>query len=391
MCSSDLLQSNLTEGIDKLLSGDIAGQGKDQQQLLESLWLLGKVCLAEYEASGDKSSLQKAALFYTKANEINKNSTFVKGSVDDKITNLDIQYFNLEDEFINTVYRYTQAFDNQDSYSQAWKAMEQKKAQILVTELSDLSEKKFKRLPDSLQLLYNSLTSQLNYLQQRIGYYHPSSKSIRLASYRMTLQIAQEKFQDLKGHLLKQYAYNPALRERQQTIELNDVYARLQPNEAILHYFVQKQDTYVMVIRKDQSTLKKYPTLPDSVIKKFRQAIMPAQMTANMDKVYRDYVASAANIFNRIFKLIQPDLTGVDRITVIPDGNLHYIPFEALLSSHETSTGNFKDINYLVKDYTFSYAYSATSLYAGQSLFPGIRSEERRVGKECRSRWSPYH
>ena len=24
-------------------------------------------------------------------------------------------------------------------------------------------------------------------------------------------------------------------------------------------------------------------------------------------------------------------------------------------------------------------------------LFSKIRSEERRVGKECRSRWSPYH
>ena len=24
-------------------------------------------------------------------------------------------------------------------------------------------------------------------------------------------------------------------------------------------------------------------------------------------------------------------------------------------------------------------------------LRAGIRSEERRVGKECRSRWSPYH
>ena len=23
--------------------------------------------------------------------------------------------------------------------------------------------------------------------------------------------------------------------------------------------------------------------------------------------------------------------------------------------------------------------------------YPFIRSEERRVGKECRSRWSPYH
>ena len=23
--------------------------------------------------------------------------------------------------------------------------------------------------------------------------------------------------------------------------------------------------------------------------------------------------------------------------------------------------------------------------------YPAMRSEERRVGKECRSRWSPYH
>src|SRR2546421_2606728 len=27
----------------------------------------------------------------------------------------------------------------------------------------------------------------------------------------------------------------------------------------------------------------------------------------------------------------------------------------------------------------------------GHWLFYGTRSEERRVGKECRSRWSPYH
>ena len=26
-----------------------------------------------------------------------------------------------------------------------------------------------------------------------------------------------------------------------------------------------------------------------------------------------------------------------------------------------------------------------------RSLFNALRSEERRVGKECRSRWSPYH
>ena len=27
----------------------------------------------------------------------------------------------------------------------------------------------------------------------------------------------------------------------------------------------------------------------------------------------------------------------------------------------------------------------------GTLILAGVRSEERRVGKECRSRWSPYH
>ena len=29
--------------------------------------------------------------------------------------------------------------------------------------------------------------------------------------------------------------------------------------------------------------------------------------------------------------------------------------------------------------------------HVGRALLAAVRSEERRVGKECRSRWSPYH
>ena len=34
--------------------------------------------------------------------------------------------------------------------------------------------------------------------------------------------------------------------------------------------------------------------------------------------------------------------------------------------------------------------HGADAVYIGAPRF-GARSEERRVGKECRSRWSPYH
>ena len=37
------------------------------------------------------------------------------------------------------------------------------------------------------------------------------------------------------------------------------------------------------------------------------------------------------------------------------------------------------------------YGFGVLSVFAMMNTFQGSRSEERRVGKECRSRWSPYH
>jgi len=36
-------------------------------------------------------------------------------------------------------------------------------------------------------------------------------------------------------------------------------------------------------------------------------------------------------------------------------------------------------------------AVAASALVLGACGKKEVRSEERRVGKECRSRWSPYH
>ena len=52
--------------------------------------------------------------------------------------------------------------------------------------------------------------------------------------------------------------------------------------------------------------------------------------------------------------------------------------------------------NYVIKrnDLASNFKKEKFSLEVGDELAPGIvqmRSEERRVGKECRSRWSPYH
>ena len=41
--------------------------------------------------------------------------------------------------------------------------------------------------------------------------------------------------------------------------------------------------------------------------------------------------------------------------------------------------------------YTVKDVQNAMGFENPQAIYKWIRSEERRVGKECRSRWSPYH
>ena len=46
----------------------------------------------------------------------------------------------------------------------------------------------------------------------------------------------------------------------------------------------------------------------------------------------------------------------------------------------------FKEYDIKVPD-----SISSNNIEKGRKDAKKIRSEERRVGKECRSRWSPYH
>src|ERR1017187_7965027 len=43
------------------------------------------------------------------------------------------------------------------------------------------------------------------------------------------------------------------------------------------------------------------------------------------------------------------------------------------------------------RDLRLPYEFGTFVFFAWPIVVPYYRSEERRVGKECRSRWSPYH
>src|SRR3989441_7007545 len=71
-------------------------------------------------------------------------------------------------------------------------------------------------------------------------------------------------------------------------------------------------------------------------------------------------------------------------------GNGEYVHNDFLAKRPEVVqdlvSANVRAIDFILQD-----PKAAAGLWAKQIGFPENRSEERRVGKECRSRWSPYH
>ena len=78
---------------------------------------------------------------------------------------------------------------------------------------------------------------------------------------------------------------------------------------------------------------------------------------------------------------------GVDNLLAIVMGGILAGAGIALCFSQGGSTGGTDIVAMIINKYR-TVSYGKILIY---SDFVIIRSEERRVGKECRSRWSPYH
>src|SRR5256885_6071 len=91
--------------------------------------------------------------------------------------------------------------------------------------------------------------------------------------------------------------------------------------------------------------------------------------------------------------VIQTGSEGMAKI-VFNDGTNYTVKQDSLIVIEENSANAHQQTNVAVSVNTGT-ADLATGTYAqgsrSQVILDGARSEERRVGKECRSRWAPYH
>ena len=130
----------------------------------------------------------------------------------------------------------------------------------------------------------------------------------------------------------------------------------------------------------------------------------PAGDRATYDRLYTHWDGSSARDHYRVAWRTQTPPTGERSLTpsIIPPGSTHVDGLYSAGSPEDHCGGVLAStsgalssllIDFYVRSRGFSHVRTsaANSLSTVESTSPLLRSEERRVGKECRSRWSPYH
>jgi CHAT domain-containing protein/Tfp pilus assembly protein PilF len=275
---------------------------------------------------------------------------------------------------INEIYK--QALDNcLNAYKytndrvwlyEAFKISERGKSIVLLDELKDANAKKIGLIPDDLRKAEKEIKSNLNLFRNNIWEEEnqPVPDTKKLSYFRSNQLIYEKKYDSLTDHLEQKYPEYFKLKYDPSVVSVSELQKILEDDEIVIEYSLSKDHIYIFLISEDHFEVKKLPV--DSTLTRDIFA-----MRDNLDfrhvpdynyKDYMDYQNIAYKLYSVLIQPFAEYLYG-KRIIIIPDEELNYLSFEALIEYIIPSdTIEFRHLPYILKKHPVSYAASSTIL-----------------------------
>lgn len=164
-----------------------------------------------------------------------------------------------------------------------------------------------------------------------------------------------------------------------QPAELSQSQALLGPRTILLEYFVGQANSILFAVTRENVGAFQIPNEKDlsARVTEIRDALQKPDPSAEItDHAYTRYLTAAAGIYEKLIRPAQSLLQGKQQIVIAPDGPLHYLPFECLLTSQVNSNHpDFASLPYFTLNHEIQYVPSVSvfaSLNANkQNLPPG--------------------
>lgn len=255
--------------------------------------------------------------------------------------------------------------ENNIQYLQAaFQLMEKNKAQLLLHNITTSQWKQQAGVDDSLLEKEQELNVKLAYYEKLC--FEEESKqepdTSRLSKYKNEIFALHREQESLNESLKENYPQYFHMMHEPNDITLEEAQQNLiQKNELLVEYFQGADALYCLSM--DKQDVKLYRIKADK---------LPIEnlLRSLRNRDFASYSESAHTLFDHLLKPVLQHHRS-EKLIIIPDGSLGYIPFEALLTKAvETPNNgrhNYRSLPYLILDKAIAYQYSAQLLASVQA------------------------
>lgn len=246
-------------------------------------------------------------------------------------------------------------------YKEAAFAFSEEAKMIVLAEIvGDVRLQKLSGIPQHLVNEERKIKQHINRALARLGDARDSLKNIQLRDELAGLEIELSRIQQE----LEQNDKYRRLRYAQQPLTTAEIQHYLQPTQALIEYYLTSSDIFIFVVTTDKFVAQRRP-LSQLFFEAFDK-LKNSLYGASQGSTYYGWQSSHV-IYNFIIEPAIEQLADKKRWIAVPDGDLNYIPLEALVS--DTTSNRF-----VIEDHAIQYVYSSALLLSPSASKPLSRA-----------------
>ena len=349
-------------------------QVMNPHQVVETLRNLGLLFLERYnEDSGEIAQLELAVEYFGEALRV-VQYRLSRVSPSSELLLRSTYYQRLMSSYLEAAYLIHQATDTRESEEECFVIGEKLKALDLLNAFREAEALHIAGVPDSLLAKEHDLRIDIAYYEKMRNEKettNPGEKRTIDPEAATRLSDLRLAYSNLKARIEQQYPDYYRAKYGHETVGIKELQQQiLLPEQALLQYAVGDSSIFISVIKRDTFSItqvkRDFPLrewiedLTGNGIHGFYSAPANQRSPHRETETIANYTTAALDLYQKLVEPVKNLLP--ERIIIVPDGELSYIPFEALLMKAPPRNGVFRTYSYLLEDHQISYAYSAALL-----------------------------
>lgn len=333
-----------------------------KSSLLAIIGLIGEIWYGSYLKSQTAEDLNKSVLTFELAVDLvdsirlsyrGKNSKLILASEARRIFIKALQASR--DQY--------ETFGKAESLDRIFFLIEKSKAVWLNEAIQEMQAKRFAAIPEEITTKENGLQTNLNYTIEQLFHAEMTRNIPQIAHWREERFRVQSQLDSLILHLENNYPKYYQLKYSSQLPSANKIQQSLSNKSLLIDYFLAGKSLVIfcMTSTAKHVIIQELPTNYPEHINSFRKSISDLSFIQQFPEKTDSTYFHEAHLWYQL--VIAPVLEWapdhIQKLILIPDGVLGFIPFDALLQESIAPPANYKHLPYLMQDFQISRLYTS--------------------------------